>query len=166
MPSRHRDSHRLALSAARSVEKAASSALILGRSTLLNRAQQRSASIERRSMDLPQLSRHVTVGRNSQFHNLSEADREILGGIEYRSLKLLFKIIIGNELSILLHASNIPDRTEQVISSVCISLERFVSSLGSIMPLPSTRIGSQRMAKIKRGGKSWEFHTVLQFQGD
>ncbi|KAF7586671.1 low affinity potassium transporter [Aspergillus hancockii] len=34
-------------------------------------------------------------GRNSQFHNLSAKDREILGGIEYRSLKLLLKIVVG-----------------------------------------------------------------------
>lgn len=45
--------------------------------------------------DFPQLSREVTVGRNSMFHNLSSQDREELGGIEYRSLKLLLKIILG-----------------------------------------------------------------------
>ncbi|KAH7235188.1 cation transporter, partial [Fusarium solani] len=44
--------------------------------------------------DFPQLSREVTVGRNSMFHNLSSKDREELGGIEYRSLKLLLKIIL------------------------------------------------------------------------
>jgi potassium uptake Trk family protein len=93
--SRRPDSHGLALRAARSVEKVASSALVLGRPALPNRRPRRSASSQRRSVDLPQLSRHVTVGRNSQFHNLSEADLDILGGIEYRSLKLLFKIITG-----------------------------------------------------------------------
>ncbi|KAJ4314156.1 hypothetical protein N0V84_009039 [Fusarium piperis] len=45
--------------------------------------------------DFPQLSREVTVGRNSMFHNLSSQDREELGGIEYRSLKLLLKIILA-----------------------------------------------------------------------
>ncbi|CAI7627704.1 unnamed protein product [Penicillium crustosum] len=35
------------------------------------------------------------MGRNSQFHNLSAKDRETLGGIEYRSLKLLLKIVVG-----------------------------------------------------------------------
>ncbi|KAF4435729.1 putative potassium transporter TRK-1 [Fusarium austroafricanum] len=45
--------------------------------------------------DFPQLSREVTIGRNSIFHNLSSKDREELGGIEYKSLKLLLKIIIG-----------------------------------------------------------------------
>ncbi|KAF9767337.1 hypothetical protein IL306_000128 [Fusarium sp. DS 682] len=45
--------------------------------------------------DFPRLSREVTIGRNSLFHNLSSKDREELGGIEYKSLKLLLKIIVG-----------------------------------------------------------------------
>ncbi|KAF4343902.1 potassium transporter TRK-1 [Fusarium beomiforme] len=45
--------------------------------------------------DFPRLSREVTIGRNSLFHNLSSRDREELGGIEYKSLKLLLKIIVG-----------------------------------------------------------------------
>lgn len=44
---------------------------------------------------LPMLSPHVTVGRNSTFYNLTEEDKEMLGGIEYRALKLLVKITIG-----------------------------------------------------------------------
>lgn len=35
------------------------------------------------------------MGRNSQFHNLTAKDREELGGIEYRSLKLLLKVLLG-----------------------------------------------------------------------
>ncbi|KAE8140841.1 cation transport protein-domain-containing protein [Aspergillus pseudotamarii] len=46
-----------------------------------------------KDLDLPSLSSKATVGRNSQFHNLTERDRELLGGIEYRSLKLLLKIV-------------------------------------------------------------------------
>ncbi|RHZ45318.1 uncharacterized protein CDV56_103810 [Aspergillus thermomutatus] len=46
-------------------------------------------------LDLPELSSHATIGRNSQFHNLTTEDRELLGGIEYRSLKLLLKIVTG-----------------------------------------------------------------------
>ncbi|KAF4168052.1 hypothetical protein CNMCM6936_003647 [Aspergillus lentulus] len=46
-------------------------------------------------LDLPELSSHATIGRNSQFHNLTDEDREMLGGIEYRSLKLLLKIVTG-----------------------------------------------------------------------
>ncbi|KAA8645249.1 hypothetical protein EYZ11_011350 [Aspergillus tanneri] len=46
-------------------------------------------------LDLPELSSQATLGQNSQFHNLTAEDREILGGIEYRSLKLLLKIVTG-----------------------------------------------------------------------
>lgn len=45
--------------------------------------------------DTPFLSRQATVGRNSNFHNLTRKDREELGGIEYRALKLLLKIVSG-----------------------------------------------------------------------
>ncbi|KAL5340483.1 cation transport protein-domain-containing protein [Aspergillus crustosus] len=41
------------------------------------------------------LSRQATLGRNSQFLNLTAKDRERLGGVEYRSLRLLLKIVIG-----------------------------------------------------------------------
>ncbi|RFU78452.1 trk family potassium uptake [Trichoderma arundinaceum] len=39
------------------------------------------------------LSHHATLGRNSEFDNLTKEDREKLGGIEYRSLKLLLKVV-------------------------------------------------------------------------
>lgn len=42
---------------------------------------------------LPRLSHQATVGRNSSFGNLSLRDRKLLGGIEYRSLQLLLKIV-------------------------------------------------------------------------
>ncbi|KAL2819524.1 cation transport protein-domain-containing protein [Aspergillus granulosus] len=45
--------------------------------------------------NLPGLSAQATLGRNSQFLNLTAEDRERLGGIEYRSLRLLLKIVIG-----------------------------------------------------------------------
>jgi hypothetical protein len=48
-----------------------------------------------KQLDLPKVSPQATIGRNSQFHNLSAEDRERLGGIEYRSLKLLLKIVTG-----------------------------------------------------------------------
>ena len=35
------------------------------------------------------------MGRNSQFHRLTNEDRLNLGGIEYRSLRLLLKIVVG-----------------------------------------------------------------------
>jgi hypothetical protein len=37
----------------------------------------------------------ATLGKNAQFHNLTACDREQLGGIEHRSLKLLLKIVTG-----------------------------------------------------------------------
>ena len=43
----------------------------------------------------PYLSWQPTVGRNSTFVDLTEEQREELGGIEYRSLKLLAVILIG-----------------------------------------------------------------------
>ncbi|KAK5088404.1 low affinity potassium transporter [Lithohypha guttulata] len=43
----------------------------------------------------PYLSYQPTVGRNSFFVNLTEEEREELGGIEYRALKTLALILIG-----------------------------------------------------------------------
>ena len=43
----------------------------------------------------PYLSWQPTIGRNSAFIDLTEDQREELGGIEYRSLKLLAAILIG-----------------------------------------------------------------------
>lgn len=43
---------------------------------------------------MPYLSWEPTVGRNSAFVNLTEAQREELGGIEYRSLKSLALILM------------------------------------------------------------------------
>jgi hypothetical protein len=47
--------------------------------------------------DLPGLSKGVTVGLNFRFYNITTEDRERLGGIEYRSLKLLLKIVFGTK---------------------------------------------------------------------
>jgi len=47
---------------------------------------------------LPQLPSQVTIGRNSAFFNMTANDRERLGGIEYRSLRLLLKIVAGMSL--------------------------------------------------------------------
>ncbi|EKD20836.1 uncharacterized protein L3040_000941 [Drepanopeziza brunnea f. sp. 'multigermtubi'] len=44
---------------------------------------------------IPFLSRQATVGRNSNFHRLTIEDRLRLGGIEYSSLRLLLKIVLG-----------------------------------------------------------------------
>ncbi|EAA62729.1 hypothetical protein AN5636.2 [Aspergillus nidulans FGSC A4] len=53
-----------------------------------------------KDMSLPGLSSQATLGRNSQFLNLTTRDREHLGGVEYRSLRLLLKIAIGMEFQI------------------------------------------------------------------
>jgi hypothetical protein len=47
---------------------------------------------------MPYLSSQATIGRNSQFQNLTKEDRELLGGLEYRALRLLLKIVVGNAL--------------------------------------------------------------------
>lgn len=44
---------------------------------------------------MPYLSYAPTLGRNSEFIDLTEDQREELGGIEYRSLKTLAKVLIG-----------------------------------------------------------------------
>jgi potassium uptake Trk family protein len=44
---------------------------------------------------LPGLSNQVTVGRNSNFSGLAAQDREELGGVEYRSLRLLLKVLVA-----------------------------------------------------------------------
>jgi hypothetical protein len=59
------------------------------------RDQQTSRPSNPRVANLPFLSKQVTVGRNSQFHNMTSADREQLGGVEYRALKVLLKIAAG-----------------------------------------------------------------------
>lgn len=44
---------------------------------------------------MPYLSYQPTIARNSQFVDLTDEQRDELGGIEYRSLKLLFKLLVG-----------------------------------------------------------------------
>ncbi|KAI5854369.1 cation transport protein-domain-containing protein [Tricharina praecox] len=45
--------------------------------------------------DMPYLSYQPTLGRNSQFVDLTDEQRDELGGIEYRSLKLLFRVLVA-----------------------------------------------------------------------
>ncbi|KAL1619076.1 hypothetical protein SLS54_006928 [Diplodia seriata] len=82
-----------------SIENVASSMFVLGADPTARKSShsRRSASVSRSSTSnaAPYLSREATIGRNSQFYNLSAEDREQLGGIEYRSLKLLLKIVTG-----------------------------------------------------------------------
>ena len=54
----------------------------------------RSLTEERERDTLPYLSWSATTGRNSTFVNLTEEQREELGGIEYRALKTLAVVLI------------------------------------------------------------------------
>lgn len=90
------------LSHAASVERAASNAFILGHSSR-KRSRSRSSNLLGRSSsraervypDMPYLSYQPTIGRNSRFLDLTDEQRDELGGIEYRSLKLLAKIVFS-----------------------------------------------------------------------
>lgn len=76
----------------------ASAMFVIGGSRSRGQGQQPQAQLEKslsEQLDLPELSSQATIGRNSQFRNLTAEDREHLGGVEYRSLKLLLKIVIG-----------------------------------------------------------------------
>lgn len=46
-------------------------------------------------VSMPYLSWQPTIGRNSAFVDLTEQQREELGGIEYRSLKTLAAVLVG-----------------------------------------------------------------------
>lgn len=49
----------------------------------------------REDISMPYLSWQPTIGRNSAFVDLTEEQREELGGIEYRSLKTLAVVLVG-----------------------------------------------------------------------
>lgn len=59
----------------------------------------RSLTQERDRPTLPYLSWDATVGRNSNFVDLTEEQRDELGGIEYRSLKTLAVVLISYYVS-------------------------------------------------------------------
>ncbi|KAF5626917.1 potassium transporter TRK-1 [Fusarium tjaetaba] len=88
----------LKVTASRSMDRVAgvaASFLVLGSQTAPQPRPMSSDSNRQPAInDVPFLSHQATLGRNSQFKNLTSHDREILGGIEYRSLKLLLKIVV------------------------------------------------------------------------
>ncbi|KAG5770317.1 hypothetical protein H9Q73_013244 [Fusarium xylarioides] len=95
---RRRRSAGLSLAKVRSVERVAnvaSSLFVIGNPAQAPKERPLARAPTLAVGDFPRLSREVTIGRNSIFYNLSSEDREELGGIEYKSLKLLLKIIIG-----------------------------------------------------------------------
>ncbi|GJC82578.1 high-affinity potassium transport protein [Colletotrichum liriopes] len=84
--------HGPVLQAARSIERAASSAFVLGsdpRRRSRSQDRNRSSSRQRRPQDeVPEL-------RISNFSDLSESDLDVLGGVEYRALKMLLYFVFG-----------------------------------------------------------------------
>ncbi|KAJ5223227.1 Low-affinity potassium transport protein [Penicillium chermesinum] len=81
------------LSATAPLERVASMLFRPGESASYDRHSQRPSQPTYRQLALPNISSQATIGRNSQFYHLTTEDRERLGGIEYRSLKLLLKIV-------------------------------------------------------------------------
>ncbi|OQD66218.1 hypothetical protein PENPOL_c005G00866 [Penicillium polonicum] len=77
------------------LERVVTSLFILEGSSSSDRPVPTTKQKDTKQLDLPNMSSQATIGRNSQFYNLSAKDRETLGGIEYRSLKLLLKIVVG-----------------------------------------------------------------------
>ncbi|KAI9932406.1 hypothetical protein MW887_009919 [Aspergillus wentii] len=77
------------------LERVASSMFVIGRRpSEQGQRIQRAVSLSKDS-NLPGLSSQASVGRNSQFYNLTARDRETLGGIEYRALRVLLRIGIS-----------------------------------------------------------------------
>lgn len=80
----------------RTLERTVTSVFVLdGESTGDYQQRLPAGKAESKSLDLPNLSTYASLGRNSHFYNLSVEDRDTIGGIEYRSLKLLLKITVG-----------------------------------------------------------------------
>lgn len=90
---------RVRLDETRSIERVASfatSMFVIGSEPGRPQRRMSNQSQQQPSLnDAPFLSSQATVGRNSQFHNLTAKDKAELGGIEYRSLMLLLKIVTG-----------------------------------------------------------------------
>ncbi|RJE20753.1 Potassium uptake transporter [Aspergillus sclerotialis] len=77
------------------LQQVASSMFVIGRRPREQGPPIRRATSLSRDLNLPGISSQASVGRNSQFYNLTAEDRETIGGIEYRALKVLLKIVIG-----------------------------------------------------------------------
>jgi len=63
--------------------------------TFRRRRREGSPSSRRSSMTLPYFTFQPTIVRNSLFVGLTEEQREELGGVEYRAVKLLLKVLVG-----------------------------------------------------------------------
>ncbi|ELR08836.1 low affinity potassium transporter [Pseudogymnoascus destructans] len=65
------------------------------RAMTLTRLKSHFTKDKEQSDPMPYISFQPTIGRNSAFVDLSEAEREELGGIEYRSLKTLAIVLVS-----------------------------------------------------------------------
>ncbi|KAK5949487.1 hypothetical protein OHC33_009479 [Knufia fluminis] len=65
-----------------------------------SQSRSRSRPRQKSTTEKLKLSAQAMLGRNSHFSNLSEEDRDRLGGIEYRALKLLLKVILSYYISL------------------------------------------------------------------
>ncbi|QLI66422.1 Potassium transport protein 1 [Metarhizium brunneum] len=82
----------------RSIDRAAalaSSLFVIGSEPTPSSISRELTRRRRASDDMPYLSTGASIGRNSRFYNLTRQDRNELGGIEYRSLKLLLKVVVA-----------------------------------------------------------------------
>ncbi|RJE23161.1 Potassium uptake transporter [Aspergillus sclerotialis] len=80
----------------RTLERVASSLFVVGGPpSQIRRPKRKPVIALSKDLGLPYLSSQATVGRNSLFQNLTAKDREKIGGIEYRSLKLLLKVLLS-----------------------------------------------------------------------
>lgn len=80
------------------MERVVSSAFAMGphpRKRNMSPLSRFSRKVNKEPPNMPYLSYTPTVGRNSQFVDLTEDQRDELGGIEYKSLKLLAKVLVG-----------------------------------------------------------------------
>ncbi|GAB1200905.1 hypothetical protein APSETT444_010286 [Aspergillus pseudonomiae] len=83
------------------LERVASSLFVLGSQPSKTQGSQlREAVSLSKSSNLPSISAEATLGRNSKFYNLTAQDRERLGGIEYRGLKILLKTVLGTDITL------------------------------------------------------------------
>ncbi|KAL4916719.1 cation transport protein-domain-containing protein [Aspergillus aurantiobrunneus] len=82
------------LSGTLTIERVASSVFVLGAASSRSKKQPIEETPLSEQLALPEISSSATVGRNSQFRNMTKRDRERFGGIVYRSLKLLLKVVL------------------------------------------------------------------------
>lgn len=76
------------------LDRVASSGFVIG-TRERNKRQMSNRDHPTQQQRISTLSKAATEGRNSMFHNLSAEDRDILGGIEHRALKLVLKATVG-----------------------------------------------------------------------